>query len=112
MNDDFDVVEAEKEYKRLKETSDKANITLGDLNTMNEEDNNKSYKDQNVGYLITPQPLGAGVYVLAETKAPNGYAKTKPIAVEVYSDGVNYYMNGLMDSKVEATIYKGNLMNK
>ena len=83
--------------------------TLGDLNTMNEEDNNKSYKDQNVGYLITPQPLGAGVYVLAETKAPNGYAKTKPIAVEVYSDGVNYYMNGLMDSKVESTIYKGNL---
>ena len=28
MNDDFDVVEAEKEYKRLKETSDKANITF------------------------------------------------------------------------------------
>ena len=100
------------DYLGAKTGKFKVYSTLGDLNTMNEEDNNKSYKDQNVGYLITPQPLGAGVYVLAETKAPNGYAKTKPIAVEVYSDGVNYYMNGLMDSKVEATIYKGNLMNK
>ena len=86
--------------------------TLADVETLNEEDTAKSYKDQNVGYLVTPEPLGAGVYVLAETKAPTGYAKTKPIAVEVYSDGVTYYMNGLMDSQVDATVYSNNLISQ
>lgn len=94
----------------------KVYTTLNDVKTVVEEDakgpKDKAYADQNTGYLITPQPLGAGVYVLAETKAPAGYAKTRPIAVEVYSDSVSYYMNGLMDTKVESTIYEGNLMNK
>lgn len=87
-----------------------------DIKVLDEEDPkglaDKSYVDQNTGYLVTPQPLGAGAYVLAETKAPAGYAKTRPIAIEVYSDSVSYYMNGLMDSKVESTIYQGNLMDK
>lgn len=89
----------------------KVYTSMADLEMLNEEDGNKSFKDQNVGYLITPEPLGAGVYVVAETKAPAGYAKSKPIAVEVYSDGVTYYMNGLMDSQVEATIYQSNLID-
>lgn len=94
----------------------KVYATLNDIKVVDEEDANgpadKGYVDQNTGYLVTPQPLGAGVYVLAETKAPAGYAKTRPIAIEIYSDDVSYYMNGLMDSKVEATIYQGNLMDK
>lgn len=32
---------------------------------------------QTVGYLYTPQPLSAGTYVLCETKAPAGYARSK-----------------------------------
>ncbi|MFR4580353.1 MAG: SpaA isopeptide-forming pilin-related protein [Clostridium fessum] len=50
--------------------------------------------NQNTGYLITPQPLGAGAYVLCELSAPEGYVRTKPIAVEVYSDEVTYYRDG------------------
>lgn len=93
----------------------KVYTTLNDIKALNEEDPknpaDKGYVDQNTGYFITPQPLGAGVYVVTETKAPTGYARSKPIAVEIYSDGVSYYMNGLMDSKVESTIYQGNLIN-
>lgn len=94
----------------------KVYTTLNDVETIVEENakgpEDKAYADQNTGYLVTPQPLGAGVYVIAETKAPNGYAKTRPIAVEIYSDSVSYYMNGLMDSEVESTIYQGNLMEQ
>lgn len=94
----------------------KVYTTLNDVETVVEENakgpEDKAYADQNTGYLVTPQPLGAGVYVIAETKAPNGYAKTRPIAVEIYSDSVSYYMNGLMDSKVESTIYQGNLIEQ
>ncbi|MFQ9208134.1 MAG: hypothetical protein ACLR3S_02540 [Clostridium fessum] len=50
--------------------------------------------NQNTGYLITPQPLGAGAYVLCELSVPEGYVRTKPIAVEVYSDEVTYYRDG------------------
>lgn len=41
---------------------------------------------QNAGYLETPLPIGAGTYVLVETKAPSGYVRSKPAAIEVYSD--------------------------
>ena len=34
------------------------------------------------------QPLGAGVYVLAEVDPPAGYAGGKPVAIEVYSDKI------------------------
>ena len=62
--------------------------------------------NQNTGYLVTPQPLGAGVYVLCELSAPEGYVKTKPVAVEVYSDEVTYYRNGQKDKRVAAAVYK------
>ena len=77
-----------------------------DIQMIGEEDATKSYKDQNVGYFVTPQPIGAGVYVLAELKPPTGYSRTKPIAVEVYSDEVTYYINGDMNTQVNATVYK------
>lgn len=47
-----------------------------------------------VGYIETPQALGAGTYVLVEVKAPDGYIESKPIAFEVYSDEVSYYPEG------------------
>lgn len=62
--------------------------------------------DQNTGYLLTPQPLGAGCYVLAEIKAPAGYVRSKPVAIELYSDEVSYYLNGNKDEKVAAAIYE------
>ena len=73
-----------------------------------EEDNREvlSWQEQNTGYLETPQPLGAGVYVLCEVKPPAGYVRTKPIAIEVYSDKVSYYKDGSRDSKVRAAIYE------
>ena len=80
--------------------------TTNDIQMIGEEDVTKLYKDQNVGYFVTPQPIGAGVYVLAELKPPTGYSRTKPIAVEVYSDEVTYYINGDMNTRVNATIYK------
>ena len=61
--------------------------------------------NQNTGYLITPQPLGAGVYVLCELSAPEGYVRTKPVAVEVYSDEVTYYRDGERDQRVTAAAY-------
>lgn len=57
-------------------------------------DTGSSYQDQNVGYLELPQPLGVGVYVLAEVDPPAGYARSKPIAIEVYSDKITYYKEG------------------
>jgi len=80
--------------------------TVNDVSMINEQDNNKSYYDQNTGYFVTPQPIGAGVYVLAELKAPTGYSRTKPIAIEVYSDGVTYYLNGNIEARVKATVYE------
>ena len=65
--------------------------------------------DQNTGYLKLPQPIGAGVYVLAEIKPPSGYVRSKPIAVEIYSDRVTYYLDGNRDHRVAAAIYEDNL---
>ena len=64
-----------------------------------------SYQDQNAGYLVTPQPLGAGTYVLCEIKPPAGYVRTKPVAIEIYSDQTTYYLDGNRDSRVVAAIY-------
>ena len=44
-----------------------------------------------VGYIETYAPLGAGAYVLVEVEAPAGYVKSRPVAFEIYSDGVSYY---------------------
>ncbi len=49
---------------------------------------------QVVGYTETPEPVEAGVYVLAELRVPDGYVRSLPIPVEVYSDSVMYYPNG------------------
>lgn len=49
---------------------------------------------QTTGYATTPQPIGAGAYVLAELKAPDGYVKSRPIAVEIYSDQISYFPDG------------------
>jgi hypothetical protein len=80
--------------------------TTNDVNMVNEEDDGKSYHDQNTGYFVTPKPIGAGVYVLVELKAPAGYAGTKPIAIEIYSDEITYYLNGDIEAKVTATVYQ------
>ncbi len=85
--------------------------TNNDVKAAGEEDAaDKVYKNQNTGYFVTPQPVGAGVYVLAELKAPNGYARSKPVAYEVYSDKTQYYVDGDMYQKVTAVRYDGNLM--
>ena len=62
--------------------------------------------DQNTGYLETPKPLGAGVYVLCEMKPPSGYTRTKPIPIEVYADAITYYKEGNRDTRVAAAIYE------
>ena len=69
-------------------------------------DTGSSYQDQNVGYLELPQPLGVGVYVLAEVDPPAGYARSKPIAIEVYSDKITYYKEGAKDNRVLAVVYE------
>ena len=70
----------------------------------------KDYGDQSVGYFKTSQPVSAGVYVLAEIKPPAGYARSKPVAIEVYSDETSYYVDGDMYAKVAAVRYDGNLL--
>ena len=64
-----------------------------------------AYISQNTGYLELPQPLGAGVYVLLEKKAPAGFVRTAPVAVEVYSDKVTYYKEGSKDKRVRAAVF-------
>ncbi len=64
------------------------------------------YQLQTVGYLETPQPLSAGCYVLCEAKAPSGYARSKPMALEIYSDQVAYYKEGNRDKRVLAALYE------
>lgn len=59
---------------------------------------------QVAGYAETPQPLKAGVYVLAELKPPAGYVRSNPIPVEVYSDSVSYYPDGKPE-KAAAVLY-------
>lgn len=49
---------------------------------------------QTTGYVETSEPVPAGVYVLAELKAPAGYVRSKPVPIEIYSDAVMYYPDG------------------
>ena len=58
---------------------------------------------QNTGYFVTPEPLKAGVYVLAELKPPEGYVGTGPIAIEIYSDQITYAPAG--QEEVSAVVY-------
>ena len=85
--------------------------TLADVLAEAEDGSGKrEYINQNIGWFETPQPIGAGVYVLAEIKAPAGYARSKPVAYEVYSDGTYYYPDGDMYGKVKAVRYEKNLI--
>lgn len=82
---------------------------LNDLDTIvsgEKSPSDKVYANQNTGYFTTPQPIGAGVYVLAEIKAPDGYARSKPVPFEVYSDQTQYYVDGDMYNKVSAVRYE------
>lgn len=86
--------------------------TINDVLVAGEKDAaDKVYANQNTGYIVTPQPIGAGVYVLAEIKAPDGYARSKPVPFEVYSDKTQYYVDGDMYNKVSAVRYEENLIN-
>lgn len=84
--------------------------TLNEVLMADEEGNGKTYADQDTGYFITPAPVGAGTYVLVEMKAPSGYVRTDPVAIEVYSDSVEYYKDGDRFSKVPATVYTENII--
>ena len=59
---------------------------------------------QAVGYAKTPNPLPAGVYVLAEVKPPAGYVRSGPVAVEIYSDRI-LYSGGWTEGKTAAAVY-------
>lgn len=81
--------------------------TVNDV-SMKQEDTNQApneYRLQTTGYLTIPQPLGAGVYVLAEIP-PKGYVRTAPIAIEIYSDKVTYYKEGKKEQRIHAAIYE------
>lgn len=84
----------------------RAYTTNQDVSVRSEKKDQMEYANQNVGYLVTPEPLGAGVYVLVELNPPAGYLRTAPIAIEIYSDKISYYMNGDKNNKVIATIYE------
>lgn len=69
----------------------------------------ETYITQIAGYLETEKPLGAGTYVLIETKAPSGYVRTAPVAIEIYSDRVTYYTEG---EKTEALKFEDEKKSK
>ena len=81
--------------------------TTADIKMRAEEtDGELAWQLQTIGYLETPQPLGAGVYVICEEKAPAGYVRSAPIALEVYSDKITYYKKGKRDKRVVAAVYE------
>lgn len=88
--------------------STRADIPMDDAETQT----SLEYGGQNVGYFKTSQPIGAGVYVLAEIKPPDGYVRSKPVAIEVYSDKTTYYADGDMYAKVDAVRYEANLLDE
>lgn len=65
-----------------------------------------------MSYFKTSRPVGAGIYVLAEIKPPDGYVRSKPVAIEVYSDRTAYYADGDMYAKVDVVGYKSNLLDE
>ena len=86
----------------------RADVEMADAGT----DGSLEYGGQNVGYFKTSQPIGAGVYVLAELKRPLGYVRSKPVAIEVYSDQTAYYADGDMYAKVAAVRYQEGLQDE
>lgn len=77
--------------------------TKADLLSDKPEGGGIAYANQNNGIIETPQPLGAGVYVIAELKAPSGYARMKPEAIEIYWDKTQSYYHGDMYQKMTHT---------
>ena len=59
--------------------------------TLREVEIDGDIEKEAVGYIETYGPLGAGAYVLVEVEAPEGYAKSRPVAFEIYADAVTYY---------------------
>ncbi len=89
-----------------KRTGDfKAFTTVRDGLMEKTEHQGSGYGQQTTGYLETPETLAAGVYVLAEVKPPAGYVRTRPIAVEIYSDGTAYYKEGSGGVRILAALY-------
>lgn len=88
--------------------STRADVKMDDPETQSRLE----YGGQNVGYFKTSQPIGAGVYVLVEIKPPDGYVRSRPVAIEVYSDKTSYYVDGDMYAKVEAVRYESNLLDE
>ena len=80
--------------------------TVRDGRMPDEEGKDLLWADQNSGYVRLLQPLGAGVYVLAELRPPAGYVRSRPIAVEIYSDRVTYYRDGEREQKTAAWKYE------
>ncbi|XBX07584.1 SpaA isopeptide-forming pilin-related protein [Enterocloster clostridioformis] len=83
----------------------KAYSTIRD-GEVKQEDGSLSNEKQCVGYIELPQMLGAGCYVLVEQNPPEGYVRSRPIAIEVYSDLVEYYEDGDAGKKVPAVKYQ------
>ncbi|NBH70864.1 hypothetical protein D3Z51_02230 [Clostridiaceae bacterium] len=63
-------------------------------------------QQQTAGYLEISQPLEAGAYVICEEKPPSGYVRSRPVALEIYSDKVTYYKEGDRDRRVAAAVYE------
>ena len=78
----------------------------GEMAAEPEMSENRITAGQNTGYLELPEPLGAGVYVLAEISPPAGLLRSKPAAVEIYSDQVSYYQDGDRDKRTAAAVYE------
>lgn len=83
--------------------------TLNDVYVEKENGSGMGYANQNTGYLVTPQPVGAGTYALLEIKAPDGYARSKPVCYEIYADHTSYYTED-MYSRVTAVRTEQNRM--
>lgn len=62
---------------------------------------------QSTGYVTLPRPLGAGVYVILELRPPAGYVRSRPVAVELYSDQVTFCLDGDPEKKMRAEQYSG-----
>ncbi len=59
-----------------------------------------------------PPAISAGTYVLCEIKPPAGYVRTKPVAIEIYSDQTTYYQDGKRDERVAAVINENKVLDE
>lgn len=79
---------------------DQSGVRTGDFLALSSVyDGDEGEPLQITGYVETPEPLTAGVYVLAELLAPAGYARSLPVPVEIYSDGIWYYTGDSQDKR-------------